>query len=235
MLPAVTIQTPADHSAEQMQAAFLFLTESLRNFYCRQLHIPGYRGKGYDFTITSSTAFDHKFVYGRNIFANISRVVDEMFQNYLSRPNVTQPILTQYCDGQKVSCPNWMSQWGSKSLGDQGYSAIEILRNYYGNSMYINTADEISGIPSSWPGFDLSIGSTGSKVRQVQEQLARIARNYTAIPAISPDGIYGNRTREAVEKFQSIFGLPVTGAIDFRTWYEISAIYVALTRIAELN
>lgn len=211
------------------------LIESLRNFCCRQLHIPRYRGKGYDFTITSSTAFDHKFVYGRNIFANISRVVDEMFQNYLSRPNVTQPILTQYCDGQKVSCPNWMSQWGSKSLGDQGYSAIEILRNYYGNSMYINTADEISGIPSSWPGFDLSIGSTGSKVRQVQEQLARIARNYTAIPAISPDGIYGNRTREAVEKFQSIFGLPVTGAIDFRTWYEISAIYVALTRIAELN
>ena len=158
-----------------------------------------------------------------------------MFQNYLSRPNVTQPILTQYCDGQKVSCPNWMTQWGSKYLGDQGYSAIEILRNYYGSSMYINTADEISGIPASWPGFDLSVGATGSKVRQVQEQLARISRTYTAIPTISPDGIYGSRTREAVEKFQSTFGLPVTGVIDFRTWYEISAIYVALTRIAELS
>ncbi len=208
---------------------------AIMSFTLNRVYTEWYRGKGYNFTITSSTAFDHKFVYGRNIFANISRVVDEMFQNYLSRPNVTQPILTQYCDGQRVSCPNWMTQWGSKYLGDQGYSAIEILRNYYGSSMYINTADEISGIPASWPGFDLSVGATGSKVRQIQEQLARIARTYTAIPAISPDGIYGSRTREAVEKFQSTFGLPVTGAVDFRTWYEISAIYVALTRIAELN
>ena len=113
-----------------------------------------YRNKGYNFTITSSTAYDQKWSYGRTIYDSISRVVDEMFENYLSRPNVLQPILTQYCDGRNVSCPNWLSQWGSKYLGDQGYSAIQILRNYYGNSIYINTADEISGIPSSWPGYD---------------------------------------------------------------------------------
>ena len=127
-----------------------------------------YRNKGYSFTITSSTAYDQKFMYGRNIYQSISDVVDEMFQNYLSRPNVRQPILTQYCDGQ------------------------------------------------------------------IQEQLARISRSYPAIPTITPDGIYGPETREAVERFQSIFGLPVTGVIDFRTWYRISEIYVAVTRIAEL-
>jgi len=194
-----------------------------------------YRGKGKNFTITNSTAYDHAFTYGRNIFQSISTVVDEMFENYLSRPNVRQPILTQYCDGQKVSCPNWMTQWGSKYLGDQGYSAIEILRYYYGSNMYINVAEEISGIPASWPGYNLTVGSTGAKVRQMQEQLARISKSYPAIPTISADGIYGNRTKEAVEAFQRVFGLPVTGVVDYKTWYEISAIYVAVTRIAELN
>lgn len=193
-----------------------------------------YRNKGYNFTITSSTAFDQKWSYGRNIFQNISNIVDEMFDNYLSRPNVRQPILTQYCDGQRVTCSNWLSQWGSKFLGDQNYSAIEIIRYYYGNNMFINTAEEISGIPSSWPRVDLTIGSTGDKVRQMQEQLARIAQSYPAIPVITPDGIYGQATRNAVEKFQSIFGLPVTGVVDYRTWYKISEIYVAVTRIAEL-
>jgi peptidoglycan hydrolase-like protein with peptidoglycan-binding domain len=127
-----------------------------------------------------------------------------------------------------------MSQWGSKYLGDQGYSAIEILRYYYGSNMYINVAEGISGIPASWPGYDLTLGSTGDKVRQMQEQLARIAKNYPAIPVIDADGIYGPKTQAAVEKFQSIFGLPVTGEVDYKTWYEISAIYVAVTRIAEL-
>lgn len=194
-----------------------------------------YRGRGKNFTITSSTAYDHAFTYGRSIYQSISTVVDEMFENYLARPNVSQPILTQYCDGQKVSCPNWMTQWGSKYLGDQGYSAIEILRYYYGSSMYIGVAEGISGIPASWPGYDLSIGSTGSKVRQMQEQLARISRAYPAIPRIAADGVYGRSTQEAVEKFQSVFGLPVTGVVDYNTWYEISNIYVAVTRIAELQ
>lgn len=207
---------------------------AIMSFTLNRVYTEWYRNKGYDFTITSSTAFDHKFVYGRNIFSNISNIVDEMFNSYLSRPNVRQPILTQYCDGQRVSCPNWMTQWGSKYLADQGYSTIEILRYYYGSSMYINTADEISGIPASWPGSNLEVGSTGDKVRMLQEQLNRIARNYPALPTITADGIYGSATRAAVEKFQSIFGLPVTGIVDFRTWYRISEIYVAVSRIAEL-
>ena len=207
---------------------------AIMSFTLNRVYTEWYRGKGYVFTITSSTAYDHKFIYGRNFFQSISQVVDEMFENYLSRPNVRQPILTQYCDGQRVTCPDWMSQWGSKYLGDQGYSAIDILRSYYGNDMYINSADGISGIPASWPGYDLGVGASGPKVRQLQEQLARISRAYPAIPTITVDGVYGSRTREAVEKFQSVFGLPVTGIVDYPTWYKISDIYVAVSRIAEL-
>lgn len=207
---------------------------AIMSFTLNRIYTEWYRGKGYNFNITSSTAYDHKFIYGRNIYTNISKIVNEMFENYLSRPNVTQPILTQYCDGQKVSCPTWMTQWGSKNLGDQGYSPIEILRHFYGSNMYINVAEGISGIPASWPGYDLTVGSRGNKVYQMQQQLARIAKSYPAIPAIVPDGIYGNKTKEAVEKFQSVFGLPVTGIVDYNTWYEISNIYVAVTRIAEL-
>ena len=207
---------------------------AIMSFTLNRVYTEWYRNMGYSFTITTSTAFDQKFVYGRNIFQSISNIVDEIFQNYLSRPNVRQPILTQYCDGQRVTCSNWLSQWGSKYLGDQGYSTIDILRYYYGSNMYINTAEEISGVPASWPRVDLTVGSTGEKVMQMQEQLARISRSYPAIPTITPDGIYGPATREAVEKFQAVFGLPVTGVVDYRTWYKISEIYVAVTRIAEL-
>ena len=207
---------------------------AIMSFTLNRVYTEWYRNKGFDFTITSSTAFDHKWIYSRNIFESISEVVDELFADYLSRPNVKQPILTQYCDGKRVSCPNWLSQWGSKSLADQGYTATEILRYYYGDNIYINTAEEISGIPSSWPGYDLGVGASGPKVRQLQEQLARISRAYPAIPTITADGVYGSRTREAVEKFQSVFGLPVTGIVDYPTWYKISDIYVAVSRIAEL-
>lgn len=194
-----------------------------------------YRNKGYDFTITSSTAFDHKWIPERNIYNTISVIVDELFANYLSRPNVRQPILTQYCDGRQVQCPNWMTQWGSKSLGDQGYTPIQILRYYYGDNMYINTAEAISGIPASWPGYNLTQGSTGDKVRQMQEQLAVISGSYPAIPKITADGIYGPATAAAVKKFQSVFGLPQTGVVDYPTWYKISEIYVGVSRIAELT
>ncbi len=128
-----------------------------------------------------------------------------------------------------------MTQWGSCSLGEQGYSPIEILRYYYGESIYINTAEQIAGIPISWPGYDLVIGSTGDKVRHVQEQLDTVATIYSAIPRINADGIYGPATAEAVREFQSIFGLPQTGVIDFATWNKISHIYVGITGIAELN
>ncbi|MCI9447560.1 MAG: peptidoglycan-binding protein [Lachnospiraceae bacterium] len=208
---------------------------AIMSFTLNRVYTEWYRNKGYDFTITSSTAYDHKWVYGRNYFASISRAVDEMFTNFLSRPNVRQPILTQYCDGQRVTCPNWLSQWGSKYLGDQNYSAIQILRYYYGSDMYINEAEEISGIPASWPRENLTVGSSGEKVRQMQEQLNRIAQVYTSIPRISADGSFGPATERAVRQFQSVFGLPQTGVVDYPTWYKISEIYVGVTRIAELN
>ena len=208
---------------------------AIMSFTLNRVYTEWYRNKGFDFTITSSTAFDHKWIYSRNIFESISEVVDELFADYLSRPNVKQPILTQYCDGKRVSCPNWMSQWGSKSLADQGYTATEILRYYYGDNIYINSAEEISGIPSSWPGYDLDIGATGPKVEQMQEQLNAISNNYPLIPRIAVDGIYGEDTQKAVEVFQDIFNLPVTGIVDYRTWYKIQEIYVGVTRIAELR
>lgn len=208
---------------------------AIMSFTLNRVYTEWYRNKGFDFTITSSTAFDHKWIYGRNIFESISVIVDELFANYLSRPNVKQPILTQYCDGQRVSCPNWMTQWGSKSLGDQGYQAIEILRYYYGDNMYINTAEEVSGIPSSWPGYALDIGSSGAKVLQMQEQINAISNNYPLIPKIAEDGIFGEGTQNAVRVFQSVFGLPQTGVVDYSTWFKIQEIYVAVTRIAELN
>lgn len=208
---------------------------AIMSFTLNRVYTEWYRNMGYDFTITSSTAFDHKWIHNRNIYENISRIVDEMFGNYLSRPNVKQPILTQYCDGRRVTCPNWMSQWGSQALGEQGYSAIQILRNYYGESIYINTAEEISGVPYSWPGNNLSEGSRGQKVLQLQEQLNRIAKAYPAMPTISEDGIYGPATASSVRTFQSIFGLPQTGIVDYPTWYKVSEIYVAVSRIAELN
>lgn len=191
-----------------------------------------YRNQGYSFTITSSTAYDQKWVYGRNIFENIDYLVDTVFANYLARPGVRQPIFTSYCDGNRVTCAG-LSQWGSKYLAEEGYSAIEIIRYYYGNDMYIATADLISGVPSSFPGYALSIGASGDKVRQLQNQLNRISRDYPAIPYVTPDGIYGPNTADSVKVFQRIFNLPQTGITDYATWYDISDIYVGVTRIAE--
>ena len=210
---------------------------AIMSFTLNRVYTEWYRNQGYDFTITSSTAFDHKWIYGRNIFESISQVVDEIFDSFLSRPGVRQPILTQYCDGRQVQCRDrgWMTQWGSKALGDQGYSAIEILRSFYGNDMYINVAEAVSGIPASWPGYDLTIGVTGEKVQQIQEQLNAIAKAYPAIPSVIVDGIYGPATAASVKKFQNIFGLPASGVVDYPTWYKIQDIYVAVTRIAELQ
>ena len=208
---------------------------AIMSFTMNRVYTEWYRNKGHDFTITSSTAYDHKWIPGKTTYDSINTIVDEIFSNYLSSPNVKQPILTQYCDGKRVSCPEWMTQWGSKYLGDQGYAPIEILRYYYGENMYINTAEQIAGIPASWPGYDLTIGSSGDKVRQMQEQINRIARDYPSIPTIAADGQYGESTAAAVRKFQNVFGLPETGVVDYPTWYKISEIYVGVSRIAELN
>ena len=206
---------------------------AIQSFTMNRVYTEWYRNKGYNFTITSSTAFDQKWMYGRNIFDSIDEAVEDVFRNYLSRPNVRQPILTQYCDGNRVQCPQWMSQWGSASLGEQGYDAISIIRNYYGDNMYINIAEEVSGVPVSYPGFPLSIGSTGSSVMKIQEQLNTISNNYPLIPKLTPDGVFGERTQEAVKTFQSVFGLTQDGIVGSRTWYKIQDIYVAVARLAE--
>ena len=207
-------------------------TLAIMSFTLNRVYTEWYRSKGYNFTITSSTAYDQKWMYGRNIYENVDRVVDSIFANFLSRPGVRQPILTAYCDGRRVTCDG-LSQWGSQYLANEGYRPIEIIRYYYGNDMYINTAQSISGVPSSFPGYDLTIGSSGEKVRQMQSQLNRIAHNYPAIPMITADGIYGPATAETVRTFQRIFDLPQTGVVDYPTWYSISNIYVGVSRIAE--
>lgn len=215
------------------EAAIYANVLAIQSFTLNRVYTEWYRNRGYNFTITSSTAYDHKWIPERNIFDTISNVVDNIFNNYLSRPNVRQPILTQYCDGQRVTCPGLMTQWGSSNLAEQGYTAIEILRYYYGESIYINSTDVVSGVPSSYPGYELTIGSRGDAVRQMQEQLNAIAEVYYPIPNIVADGVFGNATAAAVRAFQQQFDLPANGIVDFPTWYKISAIYVAISRIAE--
>ena len=179
---------------------------AIMSFTLNRVYTEWYRNKGYDFTITSSTAYDHKWIHSRNIFESIDRIVDELFENYLSRPDVRQPILTQYCDGHQVQCRETrMDDPGEAKAPRSGYSAIEIC-GASENDMYINVAEAVSGIPASWPGYDLTIGVTGEKVQQIQEQLNAIAKAYPAIPSVTVDGIYGPATAASVKKFQNIFG-----------------------------
>ena len=205
------------------------------SFTLNRIYTEWYRGKGKNFDITSSTAYDHAFNYGRNIYDSISAIVDEIFSTYVRRIGNKQPLLTQYCDGKNVKCPEWLSQWGSKYLGDQGKLPYEILMYYYGNDIELVTAEKVEGSPQSYPGYDLTIGSTGEPVRTIQEQLNRIARNYPLIPKVAQDGVFGETTAEAVRTFQGIFSLPKTGVVDYATWYKISDVYVGVTRIAELR
>ena len=204
------------------------------SFTLNRVYTEWYRGKGYEFTITNSTAYDQAFTYGRNIYDSISVIVDELFTSYITRPGIRQPLFTQYCDGSRVQCPRWLSQWGSNTLGEQGYDALSILRYYYGNNVFLQQAERVAGVPISFPGNVLSLGSTGPAVRTIQEQLNAISDNYPAINKVRVDGFFGQQTREAVETFQRVFKLPVTGSVDFSTWYEISNIYVAAERLAEL-
>ena len=205
------------------------------SFTLNRIYTEWYRGKGKNFDITNSTAYDHAFSYGRNIFESISVVVDDIFSTYVRRFGRKQPLLTQYCDGKNVSCPEWMTQWGSKYLGDQGKTPYEILTYFYGDDIELVTAEKVTGSPKSYPGYNLTVGSTGDEVKTIQEFLNRIAQNYPLIPKSAVDGVYGKNTQEAVRVFQGVFNLPQTGIVDFSTWYRISDVYVGVTRIAELR
>lgn len=204
------------------------------SFTLNRVYTEWYRNKGKNFTITNSTAFDHAFFYGRDIFDTISEQVDQIFDIYCKRPGVEQPLLTQYCDGAKVSCPNWMTQWGSKALGDEGRSYEEILRFYYGQDITFPNAPVVAGSPESYPGTPLRLGDSGPAVRTIQEHLNRISNNYPLIPKVRTSGNFDEATQEAVKTFQDIFHLIPDGIVGRSTWYKISEIYVAVSRIAEL-
>lgn len=205
------------------------------SFVLNRVYTEWYRGKGKNFTITNSTAFDQAFNYGRNIYKSISNVVDQIFATYVKRPGQKQPLLTQFCDGQNVSCPGWLTQWGSKYLGDQGKRAPEIIKNYYGSDVQFVTAQKVAGIPESYPGYVLKVGSTGTPVKTIQTYLNRISVNYPAIPKVAVSSYYNDATKNAVTQFQKIFSMPAIGVVDYPTWYRISDIYVAVTKIGELR
>ncbi|WP_455543862.1 spore cortex-lytic germination protein SleC [Intestinibacter sp.] len=206
------------------------------SFTLNRVFTEWYRNKGYSFTITSTTNYDHKYIHNRNIFDEISVVVDAVFNTFIRRPPTSrQPLLAQYCDGERTQCPDQMTQWGSKNLGDQGYNYEDILKYFYGDNIVFAQAQIVSGVPISYPGTTLQVGSEGNYVRTIQNQLNAISNSYPAVPKVAEDGLYGEATAESVRTFQRIFGLPQTGVVDFKTWYEISRVYVAVTKIASLN
>lgn len=204
----------------------------INSFTLNRIFTEWYRNQNYNFTITSSTAYDQSFVYQRNIFSKISEVVDSIFSQYITKPEIEQPLFTQYCDGENVNCPGWLSQWGSKQLAENGANYVDILKTYYGYNIYFEMAKQVEGIPSSYPGSVLQVGSRGNSVRTIQNQLIDINKKYPLIPKVAADGIYGNETANAVKIFQSTFGLPQTGIVDYATWYEISRIYVAVKKLS---
>ena len=193
-----------------------------------------YRSRGYDFDITNNTAYDQAFVNGRSFFENISRLVDELFNDFLRRPGFVEPLAAKFCNGTTVTCEG-LSQWGSQNLARQGYNSTQILRNYYGRVEIVNDAS-IRGITSSYPGTPLRRGSSGPNVVVVQVELNRIAQNYPAIPKLATvDGIFGSRTEASVRSFQQVFGLSPDGIVGKATWYALVRLYTAVTALSELR
>ncbi len=194
-----------------------------------------YRSRGYDFDITSSIAYDQSYVYQRDIFENVSRIVDEIFDSYIKRIGVIEPLYAQFCDGVEVTCSG-MSQWGSVELAERGLGYFEILRNYYGADIEIVGDVPVANIPESVPPVDLSEGDTGNEVQRIQIQLNRISSNFPGIPKIYPtDGFFDVSTTDAVKKFQEVFGLSPDGIVGRATWYRIQYIYNGVKKLYELN
>ena len=204
-------------------------------FALNRIYTEWYRAKGYSFDITNSTAYDQAFIYGRPIYDSISRIVDEIFNEYVRRQGQQAPYFTSFCNGTTTTCRG-MSQWGTVTLADQGYTPIRILRYYYPDDVEIAQTNIITNMLASYPGTPLKAGSTGLDVQTIQTYLKRIRQNYPAIPAITDAvGSFGDSTRAAVTKFQSIFGLAADGIVGKSTWYKLSSLYTAVTRLAELS
>ena len=204
------------------------------SFALNRIYTEFYRSRGYDFDITSSTAYDQAFVEGRSFFENISRLVDELFNDYLRRPGFVEPLAAKFCNGTTVTCEG-LSQWGSQNLAQQGYNSTQIIRSYYGDVETVLNAP-VRGITSSYPGTPLRLGSAGSDVVVVQASLNQIAQNYPAIPTVSPvDGIFGPQTERSVKEFQRIFNLTPDGIVGKATWYKLVQLYVAVRQLNELT
>ncbi len=204
------------------------------SFALNRVYTEFYRSRGYPFEITSSTAYDQKFIPGRNIFENISQVVDETFTSYIRRQGFVEPLSAKFCNGTTTTCDG-LSQWGSQRLAQQGYNSIDILRHYYGDNIEVVTDAPVRGIQDSYPGYPLRPGSVGPNVTIIQASLNRISRDYPAIPEISPvDGIFDENTERAVKKFQSIFNLTPDGVVGKATWYKLVYLTVGIQRLAEL-
>ena len=194
-----------------------------------------YRSRGYNYDITNSTAYDQYFIYGRPIYESISRIVDEIFNEYVRRRGQDSPYFTSFCNGTTATCQG-LSQWGTVTLADQGQSPIQILRSYYPKDIEIAETNIITGVLSSYPGTPLQTGSRGLNVQTIQTYLNRIRQNYPAIPVITDEaGVFGASTKDAVTKFQSIFNLAADGIVGKSTWYKISSLYAGITRLAELD
>lgn len=204
-------------------------------FTLNRIFTEWYRSRGYGFDITNNTAYDQYFVNGRNIYESISRIVDEIFNEFVRRPGQTAPYFTSFCNGTTSTCPG-MSQWGTVTLADRGLSPLQILRSYYPKDVEIVETNIITGVLTSYPGTALKTGSTGLDVQTIQTYLTRIRRNYPAIPAITDKaGVFGDSTRAAVTKFQSVFNLPSDGVVGKATWNKLSYLYTSVTRLAELD
>ena len=205
------------------------------SFALNKIYLEYYPSRGYDFDITNSTAYDQKYIQGRDIFENVGQLVDELFQSYIRRIGTIEPLSASFCNGTTVTCSG-MSQWGSQNLAQQGYDYLDILKYYYGDDIEIVTNVPVRDLSPSYPGTPLRLGSSGEGVLSVQGALNRIARNYPAIPKIYPvDGLFGPGTEEAVKAFQRIFNLNPDGIVGAATWYQLIAIYVAVTKLAELG
>lgn len=204
------------------------------SFALNRVYTEYYRSRGYDFDITGSTTTDQKFIKGRSTFENIDRLVDELFDSYIRRKGTVEPLSARFCNGTTVTCEG-LSQWGSEELAQQGYDSIDILRFYYGDDIELVVDAPIQGMQNSYPGTPLRRGDSGDYVTVLQVMLNRISQDYPAIPRITPpDGIFGNRTENAVREFQRIFGLTPDGIVGKATWYKLVALYVGVTDLSEL-
>lgn len=205
------------------------------SYVLNRIYTEWYRSRGYAFDITSSTQYDQAFVYGREIFENVSNLVDSLFPYYIRREGNVEPMFAAFCDGVAVHCAG-LSQWGTVTLANEGKTPFEILQAYYGDNIELVKAEEIRTASPTYPNAVLREGEVGADVQTIQTQLNRISRNFPEIPKIAEvDGIYDERTAAAVREFQMIFNLPQTGEVDEATWYQLSYIYTSVKHLADLQ